>query len=128
MEERGTLARAGALLLAGIGTAKVSAALLDGLTLLTLGPQLRGGANVRKGTAGIRTVFNVIQEIAQASVVKLEEMRIEIKNATGRIVLIELVAAINRSTSSPMRCLRSLPSPAFRVLRRLVIVSKVSLR
>jgi hypothetical protein len=51
------LCRAGALLLAGIGTAKISAALLDDLTLLTLGPQLRGGANVRKGTAGIRTVF-----------------------------------------------------------------------
>ena len=78
MEERGVLSatvapqlpelcnalcRAGALLLAGIGTAKISAALLDDLTLLTLGPQLRGGANVRKGTAGIRLVFNAIQEI-----------------------------------------------------------------
>lgn len=85
----GALAAAGALLLAGIGTAKISGALLDDLTLLTVGPQLRGGANVRKGTAGIRTVFNAIQEIVQAHVTKLENTRIEIRNAAGRRVLIE---------------------------------------
>lgn len=104
MEERGNLSaslandlpdlctgmcQAGALLLAGIGTAKVSAALLDDLTLLTLGPQLRGGANVRKGSAGIRTVFNAIHAIVQPSVVKSEPTRIEIKNAAGRTVYIE---------------------------------------
>ncbi len=83
------LCRAGALLLAGIGTAKISAALLDDLTLLTLGPQLRGGANVRKGTAGIKTVFNAIEEIVRASAVKVETSRMEIKNAAGRTVLIE---------------------------------------
>jgi hypothetical protein len=81
------LCRAGAFLLAGIGTTKISAALLDDLTLLTLGPQLRGGANVRKGTAGIRTVFNAIEEIVQASIVKVETTRMEIKNAVGRTVL-----------------------------------------
>ncbi|HYP62971.1 MAG TPA: XcyI family restriction endonuclease [Acidocella sp.] len=104
MEERGILSaslshhlpelcnamcRAGTLLLAGIGTTKISAAFLDDLTLLTLGPQLRGGANVRKGTAGIRLVFNVIQEIVQASVVQTNESRIEIKNAAGRTMFIE---------------------------------------
>ena len=104
MEERGVLSAplasqlselcsamcsAGALLLAGIGTAKISAALLDDLTLLTLGPQLRGGANVRKGTAGIRLVFNAIQEIVQASVVQSSGTRIEIRNAAGRTVFIE---------------------------------------
>ncbi len=104
MEERGMLSKsganelpdlctalcgAGAILLAGIGAAKVSASLLDDLTLLTLGPQLRGGANVRKGTAGIRTVFNAIHDIVRESVVKLETARIEIKNAAGRTVLIE---------------------------------------
>lgn len=104
MEERGILPRqtgdelselcdalcaAGALLLAGIGAAKISAALLDDLTLLTLGPQLRGGANVRRGTAGIRTVFNAINDIVRQSVVRLKDTRIEIKNAAGRTVLIE---------------------------------------
>lgn len=104
MEERGTVAkqnlgdipmlcdalcRAGTMLLAGIGTAKISAALLDDLTLLTLGPQFRGGANVKKGSAGIRTVFNAIHAIVESSVVNLKDTRIEIKNAAGRTVLIE---------------------------------------
>jgi hypothetical protein len=103
MEERGRLAKAqmtdlpglcvalcgsGALLLSGIGAAKVSAALLDDLTLLTLGPQLRGGANVRKGTAGIRTVFNAIHDIVKSHVVELSETDIKITNAAGRRVLI----------------------------------------
>ena len=52
---------AGAALLAGIGGQNVTAALLDDLSLLSLGPQLRGGANVKKGNAGIVMVFNVIQ-------------------------------------------------------------------
>lgn len=104
MEERGTirkevasdipalasaLCEAGALLLAGIGSAKVSAAMLDDLTLLTLGPQLRGGANVRKGEAGIRTVFNTIHEIVAAAVIEQGTTRMRIENATGRTVLIE---------------------------------------
>jgi hypothetical protein len=83
------LCEAGALLVAGIGTAKISAALLNDLTLLTLGPQLRGGANVRKGAAGIRTVFNVIYEIVADAVASTTETRMEIRNATGRMVLIE---------------------------------------
>lgn len=104
MEERGTLRRevvkdipdlatalclAGALLIGGIGAAKISAGLLDDLTLLTLGPQLRGGANVRKGAAGIRTVFNAVHEIVKASVKTRTDSQMEIVNATGRKVLIE---------------------------------------
>lgn len=107
MEERGVLSPqnagdlpelctalcgAGALLLAGIGTKKISVTLLDDLTLLTLGPQLRGGANVRRGTAGIRTVFNAINEIVQQSVVSLGDTQIEIRNAAGRRVSIEFAA------------------------------------
>ncbi|MGQ0565257.1 MAG: XcyI family restriction endonuclease [Gemmobacter sp.] len=82
------LCDAGALLVAGIGTSKLSSTLLDDLTLLTLGPQLRGGANVRKGAAGIRTVFNAIHDIVAASAIASTENRIEIRNATGRRVVI----------------------------------------
>lgn len=104
MEERGTLparnaselpdlcdalCRAGTLLLVGIGTTVVNAELLDNLTLLTLGPQLRGGANVRRGTAGIRTVFNIIREIVRPSIVEVTDVRIKIMNAAERMVLIE---------------------------------------
>jgi hypothetical protein len=104
LEERGTIRKeiagdipalasamceAGALLVAGIGTAKISAALLNDLTLLTLGPQFRGGANVRKGAAGIRAMFNAIHEIVEKFVTAIADTRMEIKNATGRTVLIE---------------------------------------
>ena len=107
MEERGSLSKsaspdlvglcqdmceAGAHLLAGIGAHNVGLDLLNDLTLLTLGPQLRGGANVRKGTAGIRTVFNAIEEIVRASVTTLGSTRIELRNAAGRQVLIEFAA------------------------------------
>jgi len=104
LEERGVIPRpvaslvpdlcagmctAGAMLLAAIGTSHVNASLLDDLTLLTLGPQLRGGANVRKGSAGIRTVFNSIHEIVKDSVVDLSDTQIVVRNAAGRTVLIE---------------------------------------
>lgn len=83
------LCRAGSLLVAGIGTTNISSSLLHDLTLLTLGPQLRGGANVRKGTAGIRTVFNAIHEIVASSAPKVTEHQMEVTNASGRKVLIE---------------------------------------
>lgn len=104
MEKRGTLtaanaaslddlcsalAGAGALLLDGIGAKRVSQALLDDLTLLTLGPQLRGGANVKKGAAGIVKVFDAIHDIVKPAVKEATANRIEIENAAGRKVLIE---------------------------------------
>jgi XcyI restriction endonuclease len=107
MEERGAVGKgldatllevcremctAGALLLATLSDTKISVAFLDDLTLLTLGPQLRGGANVRKGSAGIRTVFNAIHEIVQTAVTTSSETRITILNAAGRTVLIEFAA------------------------------------
>ncbi|MCB1494559.1 MAG: XcyI family restriction endonuclease [Bauldia sp.] len=84
-----SLAGAGALLLDGIGGSRMSRELLDDLTLLTLGPQLRGGANVRKGADGIVKVFDVIEEIARDAVTGVGPSRIEITNAAGRRVLIE---------------------------------------
>ena len=86
------LCEAGGMLLSGIGPSKISAQMLYDLTLLTLGPQLRGGANVKRGTAGIRTVFNVIQNIVSGAIVSSTETRMEIVNAAGRKVLIEFAA------------------------------------
>lgn len=83
------LSGAAAILLDGIGAKRVSQALLDDLTLLTLGPQLRGGANVKKGAAGIVKVFDAIHEIVKPAVKEATANRIEIENAAGRRVLIE---------------------------------------
>ena len=83
---------AGATLLAGIIGQNVTAALLDDLTILTLGPQLRGGANVRTGNAGIVMVFNAIQDIVRPTIINASPRRIEIKNAARRTVLIEFAS------------------------------------
>jgi XcyI restriction endonuclease len=83
------IAPAGHALLEGIGADRLSRELLDDLTLLTLGPQLRGGANVKKGALGIVKVFDAIHEIVSSAVTKAVPARIQIKNAAGRPVLIE---------------------------------------
>lgn len=107
MEERGALrpalaaeleqlckdmCNAGAQLLTGILAQPLSQALLDDLTLLTLGPQLRGGANVRRGTAGIVLVFNAIHDIVGEHVVTADPRRMTVRNAAGRTVLVEFAA------------------------------------
>ncbi|MDQ6433687.1 XcyI family restriction endonuclease [Mesorhizobium sp. LHD-90] len=107
METRGTLraeleehlsnfckemCEAGSHLLTGIAGQKVTTALLDDLTLLTLGPQWRGGANVRRGTAGIVQVFNVIKEIVQEHVEVSETRELKVRNAASRLVLIQFAA------------------------------------
>ncbi|MBI1208742.1 MAG: XcyI family restriction endonuclease [Azospirillum sp.] len=104
MEKRGTLTPAnaaglaelcralagpGAMLLDGIGAKRINQGLFDDLTLLTLGPQLRGGANVKKGAAGIVKVFDAIHDIVRHAVKESAANRIEIENAAGRRVLIE---------------------------------------
>lgn len=104
MEERGALTVANASLLPelcralsasaaalveGIGAERLSASLLDDLTLLTLGPQLRGGANVKKGRQGIEAVFRLIHEIVKGHAVSTTSTRIELRNSAGRKVLIE---------------------------------------
>jgi hypothetical protein len=67
---------------------------IDDLTLLTIGPQLRGGANVEKGTAGIIDVFNIIHTIVEKSITVSEsnKSKITITNAAGRKVLIEFAS------------------------------------
>jgi len=104
MEEKGTASKAAAAdlpalcaalceaataLLAGIGPLRVSRELLDDLTLLTVGPQLRGGANNQRGTEGIVLVFEIIREIVAHAAAEVRESAIEVKSATGRPFLIE---------------------------------------
>lgn len=70
----------------------VSAAFFDQLTLLTLGPQLRGGANVRKGSSAITQVFDVVLHIVSEAVTHSTPHCIEVQNRSGRTVLIEFAA------------------------------------
>jgi hypothetical protein len=79
----------GAVLLDGIGPTRLSRELLDDLTLLTVGPQLRGGANVKRGAVGIVKVFEAIHKIVKAKTVAFNETQITVKNAAGRMVFVE---------------------------------------
>lgn len=76
-------------LLTGLGAERVSKELLDDLTLLTLGPQMRGGTNVKLGAAGIVVVFEAIHRIVVSHAIAADPHRIEVGNAAGRKVLIE---------------------------------------
>ncbi len=80
------------LLIEGIGAKRLSRDLLDDLTLLTLGPQLRGGANVRKGSASILAVFELIHTIVRDSVNSASDKRLVLKNAAGRRVVIQFAS------------------------------------
>lgn len=86
------LNRAAALLVEGIGLDRVTRTLLDDLTLLTFGPQLRGGANVRRGGDATLKVFEIIHEIVRKAIQASDPNRIEVKNAARRTVMIEFAA------------------------------------
>lgn len=79
-------------LLAGLGDQALDSRFLDDLSLLTLGPQLRGGANVKAGAAGISAVFEAIHSIVKGAVVKADPSRIELLNGAGRRVVIEFAS------------------------------------
>jgi len=86
------LVSAACVLVAGIGLGRLTHDLVDDLTLLTLGPQLRGGANVKKGTAGVVKVFDVIHAIVRKHCTDTAPHRIQLKNAAKRRVSIEFAA------------------------------------
>ena len=86
------LTSAASSLLSGIGATDVNGEFLDDLTLLTLGTQLRGGANVKKGSDAIRKVFGLVHDIVAGSAVDTSDRCIHVRNAAGREVLIEFAS------------------------------------
>lgn len=73
------------LLVSGIKD-NLSAEHLHDLSLLTYGPQLRGGQNVVIGAKAVAQVFEVIREIVGARAVRVEEKLIELTDSTDRTV------------------------------------------
>lgn len=70
----------------------LSIEMLDDLTLLTVGPQMRGGVNNKLGQQGIVDVFEVIHEIVEPAIINVTREAIEIKNTSGRDVWVEFAA------------------------------------
>lgn len=79
-------------LLRGVGTERVSRELLDDLTLLTVGPQLRGSRNVQIGDAAIVRVFEAIEKIVSHAIKTKSSSRIELVNAAKRRVIIQFAS------------------------------------
>ncbi len=88
-----------------VGMDRISMDLLDDLTLLTLGPQLRGSNNTEIGKIAGASVFNLIQLIVGHAVESSSPTRLELRNASHRVVRIacsadpdiSLVEEISRS-------------------------------
>jgi hypothetical protein len=81
-----------ALLIESVAAPLITESSFSDLTLLTLGAQLRGGANVKKGAVGIERVFLAIDEIVGHAAETTTATRIQLKNSAGRRVLIEFAA------------------------------------
>jgi hypothetical protein len=79
-------------LIRDIGPARFSLELLDDLTLLTLGPQLRGSNNTKIGKLANEAVFELIRSLVEHAVVKETPTRLELSNASNRKVLIAFSA------------------------------------
>ena len=62
------------------------------LTLLTLGPQLRGSNNTLIGKQANQEVFEIIRLIVEKSVTKQTGAKLELENASGRKVVIAFSA------------------------------------
>lgn len=60
------------------------------LPLLTLGQQFQGANNVRIGKQAIVDIFLVLSEIVKNHTTKREELRLTVRNASGRNVLISM--------------------------------------
>lgn len=85
------LVESASILLHSMGDFSSTADFRD-LTLLTLGPQLRGGRNNDLGIEATKRVFEIIYKIVAPSVVSSSETEVVLLNAAGRETLIKLAS------------------------------------
>ena len=71
---------------------KLDKSAIHELTLLTLGPQLRGGALNRLGTKATERVFGLIKTHVTPGLVDATPRSLKVRNAAGRIVRVEFSA------------------------------------
>jgi hypothetical protein len=92
------------------GTGRLSTTSIHELTLLTLGPQLRGAKLNLLGSEVTRRVFHLIKEIVAPATLSSSDREIQVRNAAGRTVLVQFA-------NDPDICIRErLPSGAMRNL------------
>ena len=71
-----------------VGIERVSLEFLEHLTLLTLGPQLRGSNNTKIGRLANQAVFELIQSIVSHTILQQDATHLELRNASDRKVVI----------------------------------------
>lgn len=86
------LCLAASQLIASVDHSLLTRLFLHELTLLTMGAQLRGGANNVIGTEAIATVFDIIKDVVRSAIRSSDERSVELRSAAGRSVHIELAA------------------------------------
>lgn len=92
------------------GTGRLSTTSIHELTLLTLGPQLRGSKLNLLGSEATKRVFDLIKAIVAPATLSSSDREIQVRNAAGRTVLVQFA-------SDPDICIRErLPSGAIRNL------------
>ena len=79
-------------LLAGIDALPLTAQLLSDLSLLSVGPQLRGGNNNLRGESGIDQVFEILLSAVAHAKPQINGKTISFVNASKRAVVIEVAA------------------------------------
>lgn len=79
-------------LLQGIDTLSIDLRFLHELSLLSIGPQLRGGRNNMRGEAGVDNVYRVILEALAHAKPAVSGRMATLVNAAGRQVVIEVAA------------------------------------
>ena len=79
-------------LLQGIGTLSIDQQFLNELSLLSIGPQLRGGRNNERGEAGIEAVFQLILKAVTHAKPVVSGRTATLHNAAGRLVSINVAA------------------------------------
>lgn len=79
-------------LLDGVGLDRMNKDFMDDLTLLTLGPQLRGGRNNQVGQDGIAAVFKEVYHIVEHAAESADLTSIKLTNASCREVEIAFSA------------------------------------
>lgn len=70
----------------------ISKEILNALTLLTLGAQLRGSHNTSLGKTATRTVFNLIKEIVEPYTESIDRTSIHVRNTEGFLVHVDFAA------------------------------------
>ena len=95
-------AQEASLLLANLGVERFSMEFLDDLTLLTLGPQLRGGINTMIGKVANQIVFDIIYDLISHSVTDKTPISMEVLNASKRKVSIAFSADPDISITEPL--------------------------